>query len=105
MLKTPPIPIAPLGSKIAVEPNEPESQSRGGIFYADVGKPKKSGRGKVVAVGPGKRHPQTGEMIPVSVKVGDEVLYSTYSGSDIEVEGKMYNFLDESDILCQILGD
>ena len=55
--------------------------------------------GVVVAVGPGKYADQTGNLIPLSVKVGDQVLYSKYGGTEVTIEGTEYLIMRDSDIL------
>jgi chaperonin GroES len=92
--------IRPLEDRVVAEPLEAEEKTAGGILLPDTARQKPQ-RGKIVAVGPGKFR-ETGERVALSVKVGDEVLYGKYSGSDVEVNGKELKILRESDILAKL---
>jgi chaperonin GroES len=92
--------LKPLDDRVVVEPLEAEQTTAGGIVLPDSAKEKPQ-RGKVKAVGPGKLL-ESGERCPVSVKVGDEVLFSKYGGMEIEVDGKEIKILRESDILAKV---
>jgi len=93
--------LKPLDDRVVVEPLEAETTTAGGIVLPDTAKEKQ--RGKVRAIGPG-RLLDSGERCTVSVSVGDEVLFSKYGGTDIEVEGKDVKILRESDILAKLVG-
>ncbi|MFM9010744.1 MAG: co-chaperone GroES [Planctomycetota bacterium] len=80
---------------------EAEERTAGGIVLPDTAKEKPQ-RGHVVALGPGKLL-ESGQRAPLSVSVGDEVIYGKYSGSDIEVDGHDVKILRESDILAKVL--
>jgi chaperonin GroES len=84
-----------------VEPLEAEEKTAGGILLPDTAQQKPQ-RGKVVAVGAGKFR-ENGERTALVVKVGDEVLYGKYSGSEVEVDGKEVKILRESDILAKLV--
>ena len=92
--------LKPLDDRVVVRPLEAEERTAGGIVLPDAAKEKPQ-RGTVTAVGPG-RLLDSGERVAVSVKVGDEVLFGKYGGSDIEVEGEELKILRESDILAKI---
>ena len=94
--------LKPLDDRIVVEPLSAETTTAGGIVLPDSAQEKPQ-RGKVKAVGPG-RLLDSGERSGISVKVGDEVLFSKYGGTDIEVEGQDVKILRESDILAKIVG-
>jgi len=94
--------LKPLDDRVVVEPLEAETTTAGGIVLPDTAKEKPQ-RGKVRAIGPG-RLLDSGERCTVSVSVGDEVLFSKYGGTDIEVEGKDVKILRESDILAKLVG-
>lgn len=79
-------------NKIIVEPMEAVETTASGIIIPDSAKEKPQ-QGKVVAVGAGK----TDE--PMEVKVGDTILYGKYSGSEVEVDGKTYMVMSQSDVL------
>lgn len=87
--------VKPLHDRVLVEPALAEEKTLGGIIIPDTAKEKPQ-RGKVVAVGEGKKDE------PVTVKVGDSVLYGKYSGTEISVEGKDYLIMRESDIYAII---
>jgi len=92
--------LKPLDDRIVVEPLEAEEKSRGGIVLPDSAKEKPQ-QGKVVAVGPGKLN-DDGARIPMSLKVGDTVLYGKYSGSEVTVDDKDLVIMRESDVLAKL---
>lgn len=92
--------IRPLGDKVLVERVEAESKTAGGIVLPDTAKEKPQ-RGKIVAVGEGKVL-EDGTRRPVQVKKGDLVLFTSYAGTDIKIDGKEYLIMDESDIMAVI---
>jgi chaperonin GroES len=87
--------IKPLGDRVLIQPNVAEAKTASGIIIPDTAKEKPQ-RGVVVAVGPGKPDE------PTTVKVGDEVLYGKYAGTELSLEGKDYLMLRESDLLAII---
>ncbi len=89
--------ITPLDDRIVVEQHEAEEKTAGGIVLPDQAKEKPT-RGKVVAAGPGKML-ETGNRAPMCVKVGDDVLYGKYSGTEIDLNGKKYTVIRENDVL------
>jgi chaperonin GroES len=93
--------IRPLDDRVVVRPIEAEQTTSGGIVLPDSAKEKPQ-RGTVLAVGPGKLM-DSGKRGDLSVKVGDEVIYGKYGGSDIEVNGDDVKILRESDILAKVL--
>lgn len=90
--------IRPLGEKVLVKRVEAEQTTAGGIVLPDTAKEKPK-RGVVQAVGDGKLM-DNGKRHELTVKKGDEVLFSSYSGTEIKVEGEELLILDESDILA-----
>ncbi len=86
------ITFKPIADRVLVKPAEAEQTTKGGIIIPDTAKEKPQ-RGKVVAVGTGKKDE------PMTVKVGDTVLYGKYSGTEINLEGDEYLIMRESDIL------
>jgi chaperonin GroES len=92
--------IRPLADKVIVQRVEAESKTAGGIVLPDTAK-EKSQRGKVVAVGEG-RILDDGKRAPMSVKEGQEVLFSSYAGTEVKIDGKEYLIMDESDIMAII---
>jgi len=93
--------LNPLDDRVVVQPLEAEEMTAGGIVLPDTAKEKQQ-RGRVVAVGPG-RLLDSGERSSVSVKIGDEVLFGKYGGTDIEIDGDDVKILRESDILAKIV--
>jgi chaperonin GroES len=92
--------IKPLDDRIVVEQHEAESKTAGGIVLPDNAKEKPT-RGTVLAVGPGKLL-DSGNRGPLSVRVGDEVFYGKYSGTEVTVDGKKFTMIRESDVLAVI---
>ena len=91
--------LKPLDDRIVVKPNEAETQTASGLVIPDTAKEKPQ-QGEVLAVGPGKRSDQTGELIPMDVNVGDTVVYSKYGGTEITSEGKDLLILSARDVLA-----
>lgn len=87
--------IKPLADRVLVEPAPAEEKTAGGIIIPDTAKEKPQ-RGIIVAVGNGKPDE------PMTVKVGDTVLYGKYSGTELSLEGSDYLMMKESDILAII---
>jgi len=83
--------ITPLADRVVVEAAEAEEKTAGGIYIPDAAKEKPQ-KGKVLAVGNGKIDE------PLTVKVGDSILYGKYSGTEINVDGKDLLIMKESDI-------
>ena len=83
--------VKPLADRVLIEPAAAKEKTVGGIIIPDTAKEKPK-RGKVVAVGSGKADE------PMTVKVGDEVLYGQYSGTEIKVDGGEYLIMKENDI-------
>lgn len=92
--------LRPLDDRVIVEPAVAEEMTAGGIVLPDAAQEKPQ-RGKVVAVGSGKLL-DSGSRGELSVKVGDEVIYGKYGGSEVEVSGSEYKILRESDILAKV---
>jgi len=89
--------IKPLYDRILVKREEAEEVTSGGIIIPDTSKEKPS-KGTVVAVGEGNRN-NKGEIIPLSVKVGDKVLFSRFGGTDFKVNDEEFLIMKEIDIL------
>ncbi|MBL7052461.1 MAG: co-chaperone GroES [Candidatus Marinimicrobia bacterium] len=90
--------IVPLADRVVVQPAAAEEKSVGGIILPDTAKEKPQ-RGTIVAVGQGKAS-DTGEIVTMEVKIGDEVLYGKYSGTEIIVDGEDYLIMRENDIMA-----
>jgi chaperonin GroES len=87
--------VKPLADRVLIQPEAAEEKTAGGIIIPDTAK-EKPVRGRVVAVGTGKKDE------PMTVKVGDQVLYGKYSGTEISVEGNDFLIMRESDIYAVI---
>lgn len=87
--------VKPLADRVLVEPSAAEEKTSGGIIIPDTAKEKPQ-KGTVVAVGNGKKDE------PITVKVGDKVLYGKYSGTEINIDGTDYLIMRESDIYAVI---
>jgi len=90
--------IKPLGDRVVIEALTAET-TKGGIIIPDTAHKEKPQQGKVLAVGPG-RLTDAGERLKPEVKAGDTVLFGKYSSTEVEVNGKEYMILKESDILA-----
>ena len=90
--------VRPLGDKILVKRVEAESKTKGGIVLPDAAK-EKPAEGKVLAVGEGKLL-ESGKRATFQVKKGDRVLFSSYAGSEITVDGKELLVMGEDDVLA-----
>ena len=85
--------VKPLADRVIIEPSPAEETTSGGIIIPDTAKEKPK-KGKVVAAGSGKKDE------PVTVKVGETVLYGQYSGTEIKIDGSDYLIMRESDIFA-----
>ena len=86
----------PLSDNVLIDYEEQdEEKTKGGIIMTTKERPQ---QGIVAAVGPGKKSNTTGERIPMTVKVGDEVKFAAFAGKDVKVEGKEYFLMPETDI-------
>ena len=93
--------IRPLADKVLIKRLEAENTTKGGIVLPDSAQ-EKPRRGKVVSLGDGKLL-ESGERSKFQVKVGDTVLFTSYGGTEIKVDGEEYLIMDETDILA-VLG-
>ena len=93
--------LQPLGDRVVVERDESETVTAGGIVLPDTVDKKKQSRGTVVAVGPGKMN-ETGGRVPMSVAVGQTVLFKEPWGDESKIEDgdKKYFLVEEDDILA-----
>ena len=92
--------IRPLDDRVLVKQSDAEAKTAGGIVLPDSAQEKPQ-RGKVVACGKGKLL-DSGKRGAMSVKKGDEIVYSRYGGSEVEVDRDKYVILRESDILAVV---
>ncbi len=89
------IKIQPLADRVLVEPSAAETKTASGIIIPDTAQEKPQ-KGKIIAVGPGTKEN------PITLKVGDKILYGKYSGTELKHEGSDYLIMRESDILAII---
>ncbi len=92
----------PLSNRVFIEPIDEDKVTKSGIVLPDSAEKEKPIKGKVISVGPGKFDEDGEKRIPMSVKVGDIVLFKKYGPDEIEIDGKKYLVGDEDDILAII---
>jgi chaperonin GroES len=92
--------LTPLHDRVIVKAAKPEETTKGGIIIPDTAKEKPM-QGEIIAVGNGKIA-EDGKVTPLTVKVGDKVLYGKYSGTEINVEGDDFLIMRESDVFAII---
>jgi chaperonin GroES len=93
--------LVPLDDRIVVRTAEAEETTVSGLVIPDTAKEKPQ-QGEVLAVGPGRRAENSGELIPLDIAVGDTVVYSKYGGTEITVDGEELLILSGRDILAKI---
>ena len=91
--------ISPLADRVVVKASEDTEQMRGGLYIPDTAKEKPQ-QGEIIAAGPGKY--EDGKLVPMSVKVGDKVLYGKYSGTEITLDNEQVLILRESVVLAVV---
>ena len=94
--------LQPLGDRLIVEVLEEEETTTSGIVLPDTAKEKPQ-RGKVLAVGPGSRNDE-GQIIPMEIAVGDEIIFSKYGGTEVKLGTDDVLILRESDVLAKVIG-
>ena len=94
--------LQPLGDRLIVEVLEEEETTVSGIVLPDTAKEKPQ-RGRVLAVGPGSRNDK-GELVPLDVAEGDEIIFSKYGGTDVKVGPEEYLILRQTDVLAKVVG-
>ncbi len=87
----------PLHDRVLVKRIEEQEVKKGGIIIPDTAKEKPQ-EGEIIAVGPGKVT-EDGKLQPMSVKVGDKILFGKYSGSEVKLDGEEYLIMKEDDVL------
>ena len=92
--------VRPMGDRVIIASLPQEEKTKGGIILPDTAKEKPQ-QGEVVAVGKGKMT-DAGEMLDMTVSVGDKVLYGKYSGTEVKIDGESYLIVKESEILAII---
>ena len=94
--------IVPIEDRVLVKPNEAEDRTKSGIYLPEGAKEKPM-IGKITAAGPGKLSDE-GKRTPLSVKVGDQVIYGKYSGTEIDIAGVKHMIMRENELLGVIEG-
>jgi chaperonin GroES len=94
--------LKPLGDRLIVEILEEEETTASGIVLPDTAKEKPQ-RGRVLAVGPGERSEHTGELIPMDVAEGDEIIFSKYGGTEVKVGADDVLILRQTDVLAKVV--
>ena len=92
--------LTPLHDRVIVKPSEAAEVTKGGIIIPDTAKEKPM-QGEIIAVGQGKLT-EEGKLLPLQVKVGDQVLYGKYAGTEVTIEGDEYLMMREADIFAII---
>jgi chaperonin GroES len=92
--------IKPLADRVLVERLEAENKTAGGIVLPDTAKEKPQ-QGKIISVGEGKRL-DDGTLKKMQIKKGDIVLFTSYAGTEVKIDGKEYLIMDESSIMAVI---
>ncbi len=87
----------PLHDRVVVKRLEGEEKTKGGIIIPDSAKEKPQ-EGKIIAVGPGARD-ESGKLVPLDIKVGDNILFGKWSGSEVKIDGEDLLIMKESDVL------
>jgi len=90
--------VRPLGDKILIKRAEAESRTESGIYLPESAKDKPK-QGQVVAIGNGHLNKETGEYLPFTVKKGDQVIFTSYAGTEIKIDGDELLIMTEEDIL------
>lgn len=90
--------IRPLGDRAVIKPAPQEEKTKAGIYLPDTATKDRPQEGTVLAVGEGRRDDQ-GNLIPMSIKVGDQVLFAKYGGTEFKMDDEEYLILAEKDIL------
>ncbi|MDP9452612.1 MAG: co-chaperone GroES [Actinomycetota bacterium] len=93
--------LKPLDDRIVVRPGESEETTASGLVIPDTAKEKPQ-QGEVIAVGPGRRSEQTGEVIPLGIEKGDTVVYSKYGGTEFTLDGEDVLILNSRDVLATV---
>jgi chaperonin GroES len=93
--------LQPLEDRIVVRTAEAEEKTSSGLVIPDTAKEKPQ-QGEVLAVGPGRRSEQSGDIIKMDIEVGDTVVYSKYGGTEITLDGEDYLILNARDVLAKV---
>jgi len=92
------IKFKPNADRIVIQPDAVQEQTSSGLYIPDAAREKPQ-QGTVVAVGQGRYAETTGYLTPLTVKVGEQVLYSKYGGTEVTIDGKQYLIMRDYDVL------
>ncbi len=95
----PPMQLRPLNDRLIVKAASKEEVSASGIILPDLGSKERPEQGEVIAVGPGKMR-DNGERSPMSVKVGDKIVFKKYSPEEVKIGEETYLIVSESDVMA-----
>lgn len=90
--------FTPLSNNVLVKPVPAEEVRKSGLFLPDTAQEKPQ-EGEIIAAGPGKTN-KAGILMPMTVKVGEHVIFAKYTGSELKIDGEKYLIMPESDILA-----
>ncbi|MCE9586343.1 co-chaperone GroES [Candidatus Uhrbacteria bacterium] len=93
--------LRPLADRLIIEAGKKEETTASGLFLPDTAAKERPEQGKVIAIGPG-RLDEKGVRIPMSVKIGDTIVFKKYSPDEVEIDKKEYLVISESDVLAVI---
>lgn len=91
--------IIPLGNRVVVRPLGREEVTMSGIVLPATANKERPQQGEIIAIGPGRRG-ENGDLIPMTLKVGQKVLFTKYGPDEVEIDGEEYLILKEDDILA-----
>lgn len=91
--------LAPLADRVVVVPSDPEVATASGLVIPDSAQ-ERPNQGTVLAVGPGRRSEETGELIPVGIEPGATVIYAKYGGTELTIDGQDLLIISASDVLA-----
>ena len=94
--------LEPLGDRVVIRSIIREEMTKSGIVLPDTAKEKPQ-EGEVIAVGPG-RLLDNGTLVPLSISVGDRVLYAKYAGTEVKIDEDEYLVLNDRDVLAKVVG-
>lgn len=91
--------LKPLHDNLVLKPISVEETTKTGIVLPETASKENPEKGEVVAVGPGKRM-ENGDIVPISVKIGDKVMFKKYSPDEIKIDDEEYLLISENDVLA-----
>lgn len=95
--------VRPTGNRLLVKRDEAKDKTKGGIILPDTSK-EKPRLGSVLEAGPGIPNERTGAMVPPEAKPGNKIIFSSYAGTEIKIDGEEFLIIDSGDVLAIIEG-